>query len=218
MNNELFLRITTSLVILPILIFCTFSSGFLLVTLLSIIYLVSFYEIVKNSRNIAFIFCANIILIISLISFYYLRGISNLSLIIIYWILIVTFLSDIGGYVFGKAFKGKKLTKISPNKTYSGSVGSFVFSILSIPLITAIQNYFFKIILIEFYNFNFFLIALFLSFVCQSGDLFVSYYKRKLNIKNTSNVLPGHGGIIDRIDGLIFVIIASAAMKQIGVI
>lgn len=216
MKKELFLRIITSIVILPILVICTFLSGFFIIILLSIVYLISFYEIVKNSRNTAFNFYANIILIISLISFYYLRGNSNDSFILFCWILCTTFFSDIGGYLFGKLFKGKKITKISPNKTYSGSIGSFVLSALSIPLISNLQDNFFNDTLIDFYNFKFLLIALFLSFVCQSGDLFVSYHKRKLNIKNTSNILPGHGGIIDRIDGLIFVLIISAIIKYTG--
>ena len=166
MNKELFLRIITSFVILPVLFFCTFYSGFFILTMLSIVYLISFYEIVKNSRNIAFNFYANVILIISLISFYYLRGSSTESFVMICWIMCATFLSDIGGYTFGKLFKGKKLTKISPNKTYSGSIGSFVLSFFSIPLMTMIQIYFFNNILIDFYNTKFLLISLFISFVC----------------------------------------------------
>ena len=108
-------------------------------------------------------------------------------------------MTDIGGLVVGKIFKGKRLTKISPNKTISGSFGSFVFSLFLIP--------FFVKFLISYVNTNFFgiiLITLAISLISQLGDLFISLIKRKANVKNTSDLLPGHGGILDRIDGIIF--------------
>ena len=107
-------------------------------------------------------------------------------------------MSDIGGLVFGKIFKGKKLTKISPNKTISGSVGSFIFSILLIP-------FFFKS-LIDHNLLNILLITIIVSLISQLGDLFISYLKRKAKVKDTSDLLPGHGGVLDRIDGIIFAI------------
>ena len=114
----------------------------------------------------------------------------------ILFVIFICILSDVGGYVFGKTFKGKKLTKISPNKTYSGMIGSFVFSI-----IFAIFYSFF----IDFQNLYIFLqIAVTTSLVCQIGDLFVSYLKRKSKVKDTGNILPGHGGVLDRIDGILF--------------
>ena len=106
--------------------------------------------------------------------------------------------SDIGGLIIGKTFKGKKLIKISPNKTISGSVGSFVFSIILIP--------FFYEDLIEFNFLIIIIITLTISFISQAGDLFISYMKRKAKVKNTSDILPGHGGFLDRIDGIIFAI------------
>ena len=108
--------------------------------------------------------------------------------------------SDIGGYILGKAIGGKKLTKISPNKTISGSLGSFCFSILPLLL---------------FYNFDpskysysasNFLLCLEISLVCQLGDLLISYLKRKAKVKDTGRILPGHGGILDRVDGIIIAI------------
>jgi len=135
-----------------------------------------------------------------------------------YWILVSTFLSDIGGYVFGKVFKGKKLTKISPNKTYSGSIGSTIFSIGSIPLLDMLQNIFFNENLINFYQLKYLLLTILISIICQLGDLYVSFWKRKINIKNISNILPGHGGVLDRIDGLIFVLIFCFLIKKIGLI
>jgi len=125
------------------------------------------------------------------------------------WILILTFLSDIGGYIFGNILKGRKLTKISPNKTYSGAIGSLILSSLSLPSMSIVQNLFFDELLINFMQVNFFLITILLSIICQLGDLYVSFWKRKINIKNISNILPGHGGLLDRIDGLIFVLISS---------
>jgi phosphatidate cytidylyltransferase len=135
-----------------------------------------------------------------------------------YWILVATFLSDIGGYVFGRILKGKKLTKISPNKTYSGSIGSVIFAIGSIPLLNMLQKMFFNENLINFYQLKYLLLTILISIICQLGDLYVSFWKRKINIKNISNILPGHGGVLDRIDGLIFVLIFSFAINKIGLI
>ena len=110
-------------------------------------------------------------------------------------------MTDIGGLVIGKIFKGKKLTKISPKKTISGSIGSFVFSLLLIPFFFKFLNLYANISL-----FDIILITFFISFISQLGDLFISLMKRKANVKNTSDLLPGHGGILDRIDGIIFAV------------
>tara|TARA_B100001057_G_scaffold321300_1_gene321508 strand:- start:93 stop:773 length:681 start_codon:yes stop_codon:yes gene_type:complete len=108
--------------------------------------------------------------------------------------------SDVGGLLFGKIFKGKKLTKISPNKTISGSIGSFVLSLCLVPI-------FYLILIDEFLNlFDLIILAVFVSFFCQLGDLFVSFLKRKAKVKDTGDILPGHGGLLDRIDGMIFAI------------
>ena len=121
----------------------------------------------------------------------------NLKIYLLYSVL-VAILSDIGGFICGKIFKGKKLTKISPNKTISGSIGSLIFSILLIPF---------------FYNGeidqsfpNILLITIIISLTSQLGDLFISLLKRKAKVKDTSDLLPGHGGVLDRIDGIIFAI------------
>jgi phosphatidate cytidylyltransferase len=111
---------------------------------------------------------------------------------------LVAILSDIGGLVFGRIFKGKKLTKISPNKTISGSIGSFIFSILLIPFFFKGQ--------IEHNILNMLIITIIISLTSQLGDLFISFLKRKAQVKDTSDLLPGHGGVLDRIDGIIFAI------------
>jgi|TARA_B100001093_G_C26858959_1_gene1028917 phosphatidate cytidylyltransferase len=213
MNNELFKRILTSVILFPIVLYVTILSGVTLVIFLSIFYFLSIYEIIKNTKNKLFIFLAGNLLFFSFYSFYYLREGSNYSLVILLWILLSTFLSDIGGYVFGKIFKGKKLSKISPNKTYSGAFGSLFLSCLSLPLINLFQNFFFNKLLINFLTENFLIITIFISLVCQLGDILVSYLKRKINIKDISNILPGHGGILDRIDGLMFVLIFCFVLK-----
>ena len=218
MNFELINRILTSVVLLPVLIFCSYHSGTYFIIFLNIIYFTSFYEIIKNSKNLLFNFFSNIVIIFALFSFYYLRGSENYSLITIYWILTSTFLSDIGGYVFGKTFKGKKLTKISPNKTYAGAIGSFFFSIVSLPAINLFQQFFLNEMLINFYQLKYFLLTISISVICQLGDIYVSFWKRKIKIKNISNILPGHGGVLDRIDGLIFVLIFSFVLNKIGLI
>jgi len=218
MDKELIHRILTSIVILPILFISIFKSGVFLLTLLTFIYLLSFYEIIKNTNNLLFILFSNILLISAIFSFYNLRGNTDYSLVILLWILSTTFLSDIGGYVFGKIFKGKKLSRISPNKTYSGSIGSIFLSIFSLPIINLFQENFFSNVFVDLYEIKYFFLTIFISVICQFGDLYVSYWKRKIKIKNISNFLPGHGGILDRIDGLIFVLIITFFLKKAGLI
>ena len=124
----------------------------------------------------------------------------NLGPVFIIYILLICIFSDIGGYVTGKIIGGKKLTKISPNKTISGSVGSFCFSIVPLLLFYNFDQSEYS------YSFNNFLLCLEISLVCQLGDIFISYVKRKAKVKDTGNFLPGHGGLLDRIDGIIFAI------------
>ena len=130
-----------------------------------------------------------------LISFFY-----RLGAVFIIYILLICIFSDIGGYVIGKTIGGKKLTKISPNKTISGSIGSFCFSIAPLLLFYNFDPSKY------FHTFNNFLLCLEISLVCQLGDIFISYIKRKAKVKNTGNLLPGHGGLLDRIDGIIFAV------------
>ena len=114
------------------------------------------------------------------------------------FILLICIFSAIGGYVVGKSVGGKKLTKISPNKTISGSIGSFIFSLAPIFIYNVYDDNKYQITI------NMILLSVFISLVCQIGDLIISYFKRKAKIKDTGSVLPGHGGILDRIDGILF--------------
>ena len=218
MMNELIKRVLTSVFLVNILFFCLYYSGFYLLTFFTLLYLISNYELIKNTKNLLFLLISNFFIIFALFSFYTLRGDSSTSLLLICWILSATFLSDIGGYFFGKTFKGKKLTKISPNKTYSGSIGSVFLSTTSLIFLELIQKFLFEENLINFYEFKYFFITILISIVCQLGDLYVSFWKRKIKIKNISNLLPGHGGVLDRVDGLIFVLIFCFIINKIGFI
>jgi phosphatidate cytidylyltransferase len=218
MSYELRNRILTSLILTPVIFFTIYYGGVYLIALLSLIYFLSFYEIFKATKNLFFNISSSIVIIFALFSFYFLRGKNDYSLITVYWILVATFLSDIGGYIFGKIFGGKKLTKISPNKTYSGSIGSIIFCSVSLVFLNSSQEFFLNKNLIYFYQLKYFILTICISIVCQFGDIYVSYWKRKFNIKNTSKILPGHGGVLDRIDGLIFVLIFSFIVKIVGLI
>jgi len=145
-----------------------------------------------------FIFKSFSMIYLSLIVFGLLYIISNkpeLKIFFVYSIL-VSIASDVGGLIFGKFFKGRKLTKISPKKTISGSIGSFVFSFTLIP--------FFLDLIVNHEILSLFVITAFISLTTQLGDLFISFTKRKAKVKDTSDLLPGHGGVLDRIDGIIF--------------
>ena len=124
--------------------------------------------------------------------------ISNVEVlrIILFILLFGCIASDIGGFVFGKFFKGPKLTKISPNKTYSGSIGSIIFTVI---LIIFLFNFYLKII-----DYKILILALVTSIFCQLGDLFFSLLKRKAKLKDFGKILPGHGGVLDRLDGILF--------------
>ena len=115
--------------------------------------------------------------------------------IILYLFLFSCIASDIGGYIFGKFFKGPKITKISPNKTYSGSIGSILFTFL----ILSSGSFFYT----NSFSYSIFFISIFVSLSCQAGDLFFSFLKRQANIKDTGDLLPGHGGVLDRVDGIL---------------
>ena len=124
-----------------------------------------------------------------------------LSPVFFLYVLSICICSDIGGYIIGKKIGGKKLTKISPNKTISGSLGSFCFSMLPLLVFNNFDKFEYSL-----YSIDNFLFCLKVSLVCQLGDLFVSYFKRKAKVKDTGRILPGHGGILDRIDGIIFAV------------
>ncbi len=203
MQNNLKNRIYTSfgLIFLLILMFLnTYVLGYFLM-IIGIFSVIEFSNIIlrlkKNNifQSLFFnlLFLIYIFLIFS--TFLVLSFFSHLK-ILLFIILITCVSSDIGGYIFGKVFKGPKLTRISPKKTISGSLGSMIFSMIFLSL------------LIYYFTKNFDIYILFagisISIICQLGDLFISFLKRKSKIKDTGKILPGHGGVLDRIDGIIF--------------
>ena len=215
-------RILTSLIILPLSIFFILKGGYFLLFFLLSIFFVANYELFSVFNKKATILLLDLILILSLYSIYYLADHAVL-LYLLLWVIILVICSDVGGYVFGKIFKWKKLTRISPKKTLSGVLGSFVFSLFSVFIANAIlpkvtATFMPTTSLINFLEPKFFFLAIILSLVAQTGDLTISYFKRIEKIKDTGKILPGHGGILDRIDGLMFVVIVAFILIQINII
>ena len=210
MHVELKKRIFTSILLLSLLAAMYLYSFIMIIALIIIatVVWIEFYALISkifpNNKSkdrllrslykmISLLYLSLLVYLIFYIEFFY----PNLKLYLLYSVL-VAILSDIGGLVFGKTFKGKKLTKISPNKTISGSVGSLIFSLVLIPFFYKELIFTNLLILIS--------ITLAISVTSQLGDLFISLLKRKAKVKDTSDLLPGHGGFLDRLDGIIFAI------------
>jgi len=212
MNNELKKRVLTSVFLSGFLILAFFYS-FILIILLIIIFLLSWIEfnvlikrIINKNENLSKI----LRLLVSAITLIYLFYFSVIVFgamqqlqpdykFNLLYLILICICSDVGGFIFGKIFKGKKLTKISPNKTISGSIGSFILPLILAPI-------FFYLFSAKFSIFQLVILAISVSLICQLGDLFISFLKRKANVKDTGDLLPGHGGILDRIDGILFAI------------
>ena len=210
MPLELKKRIITSvfLIFLLALIFLYTFVMIISIIVIAIICWIEFYALIskifskRSNKDKIFRFFYKVISLIYLFLLVYLILLAKskypeLNLVLIYSILI-SIMSDIGGLIIGKIFKGKKLTKISPNKTISGAIGSFIFSLFLLPFF---NNYF-----INHEILSLLIITLSISLISQIGDIFISFIKRKARVKDTSDILPGHGGFLDRIDGIIFAI------------
>ena len=221
MAVELGKRIITSIILFLIVIFCISIHKFVFVLILIVTIFVCFnewkdinYKYFKkkqhNNWKYFFVqFVGLVYLFIFLSTSIALRGNNSESITFFIIILCICIFSDIGGYVFGKVIGGKKLTKISPNKTIAGSLGSFIFSLLPL-LLFNLPNY--TGVSFEVLSINI-VLCLIVSLVCQLGDLLISYFKRLNKVKDTGTILPGHGGLLDRIDGLIFAIPAVYILK-----
>ena len=210
MNSNIKKRILTSILLIALLIGMFFYSYIMIISLIiiAIISWIEFYALISkifkkdilkdkffrfSYKALSLIYLSGLVYLIFTIE----SENSNLKIYLLYSVL-VAILSDIGGLICGKIFKGKKLTKISPNKTISGSIGSFIFSTFLIP-------FFYKSQIDQTLE-NLFIITIIISLTSQLGDLFISLLKRKAKVKDTSDLLPGHGGVLDRIDGIIFAI------------
>ena len=210
MSSNIKKRVATSIFLILLLVGMFFYTYIMVISLI-IIALISWIEfyaliskIIKQNhikhvffrffyKTLSLFYLSGLVYLILVIEFNY----SHLKIYFLYSVL-VAIMSDIGGLAIGKLFKGKKLTKISPNKTISGSIGSFIFSTLLIPFFYKYQ--------IDETLLNLSLITIIISLISQLGDLFISFLKRKAKVKDTSDLLPGHGGVLDRIDGIIFAI------------
>ena len=204
MTKNLSKRIVTSIALFVILLVCLFlniHSWLILVTIASIIVFFEFNDLLnKIWKKKAYLkYYISIIFFLYLFLFIYSTYILyNQGIELNIFILLVCIFSDIGGYVVGKSIGGKKLTKISPNKTVSGCIGSFLFSIIPIFIFNIYDKYEYSI------NIYLVLLTVIISLFCQLGDLLISYFKRKAKVKDTGTILPGHGGLLDRIDGILF--------------
>ena len=206
MKSELLKRSISSLFILSLVFLSALINDYIFLSLLFIVVILSWIEWIKVIEKIRFKKLYRIIHIILFLIYLLMAFIICLNVFFIdkYFfltILMICVFSDVGGYVFGKTFGGKKLTRISPNKTISGSIGSFILSYIGF---FVIYLYFGDLLFIRLQIEALVFIPFFISLICQLGDLFISYFKRRAKIKNTGNLIPGHGGLLDRIDGSIF--------------
>ena len=204
MDKEFQKRAISSILLIPLSFFFIIKGSFFFTFFLAICFLISSYEWhmmskKKNYRIIGYIF-----LLISFLSAHQLRNVSGEeSLLIFLFVILICISTDIGGYVAGKLFKGPKLTKISPKKTYSGMIGGYFLSIIIINI------YLINLDLLNFESreltLRSFIIVILISSISQIGDIIISYFKRLSKVKDTGKIIPGHGGLLDRIDGMIFV-------------
>ena len=214
MKNEFFKRILSSIILLPIVIFFIIKGSFLFNSLILICSIITLYEWQLMSKGKNYNIFGFIYIIASFYIIYLLRNYSDDKYLFFLLILIICISTDIGGYVFGKVFKGPKLTKISPNKTYAGMIGAFLLSIFTATFFLTYYDYYLidRFEILNIYNFIF---IIFISSVSQIGDILISFFKRKSKIKNSGKIIPGHGGLLDRIDGMIFAFPASYLIFKI---
>ena len=192
--SNLIKRIISAVLFLPLALYFILSGPYMLAFFLFINFLIASYEWNMMTKNKILKIIGLFFLIISFYTFYKI----SIDVWKVLFVILICVSTDIGGYIFGKIFKGPKLTKISPNKTYAGMIGGYFLSFLSLIILGL---YFEQYVILSTQNF---IITFLISSVSQIGDLILSYFKRKSNIKNTGKIIPGHGGLLDRIDGMIF--------------
>ena len=196
MKNEFIKRLLTSIILIPAISFLIIEGSFFFNFFLIICFFITSYEWFNMIKKNLIRYIGLIFLILSFYTVYKIRNDFDQNYLYLLIVTIVCISTDIGGYIIGKIVGGPKLIKISPNKTYSGSIGSYLFSII---FIYGYLNY----EQIEF-SVDIFVFILVISTVSQFGDILISYFKRVSKIKDTGKIIPGHGGLLDRIDGMIF--------------
>ena len=199
-KDEIIKRILSSIILIPTVLFFIIKGSFLFNFFIFICFLITTYEWSKLSKNNLLKFFGTIFIVISFYAIFKIRNEFDKDYFHLLLVVIICASTDIGGYLFGNIFKGPKLTKISPKKTYSGVIGSFLLSLIFTNLFLDFSS---NVKSFEFTK-EMFLFILLVSFISQIGDIIVSYFKRKSKIKDTGTIIPGHGGILDRIDGMIF--------------
>ena len=199
MLQDISKRILSSIILIPTTFFFIIKGAFFFNFFLIICLFVTAYEWYMMSKNKAYHFFGYFFLLFSFYSAYLIRE----DLILFLSIILICILTDIGGYVFGKTFKGPKLIKISPKKTYAGVLGGYFFSLIFTNILANYSEIFTQ----KYYTFGIdeLIFVLIISTVSQMGDITISYFKRLSKIKDSGKIIPGHGGILDRIDGIIFV-------------
>ena len=204
MTSEILKRIISSIILIPLALFFIIKGSFYFISFMILFFIISAYEWNNISNKKLYKIPGLIFLLISVYLTIIFRGNTNAELFVFLIAISTCVTTDIGGYIFGKIFKGPKINKkISPNKTYAGAIGGYLLSIILVYIF--IQNYYFLDSEPgnEFGKEEFFLILL-TSTISQIGDFIVSFFKRKSKVKNTGTILPGHGGLLDRTDGMIF--------------
>jgi phosphatidate cytidylyltransferase len=191
--HNLLKRILSSIILVPLVFYFINSGSYFLLFFTSICFLISCYEWHVMTKNKKYYIYGFLFLFVSFYTFYQVA----FELTLVFFVILVCILTDIGGYVFGNFFKGPKLTSISPKKTYSGMIGGYFFSLIGILIISNLSDY-------SQINIKTFLFIILISTISQIGDLVISYFKRLSKFKDTGKIIPGHGGLLDRIDGMIF--------------
>ena len=200
-KKELTKRIFSSLILIPLSVFLIIEGSLLFNFFILICFLITSYEWHKMSMKKSYYLFGLLFLFFSFYAAYEIRANMDVNYEYFVIILYICISTDIGGYFFGKIFKGPKLTKISPKKTFSGVIGGYFLSIAFLNL-TFSSSYF--LIKPKEMTFDIIVFILLISTVSQLGDLIVSFFKRLSKIKDTGTIIPGHGGLLDRVDGMIF--------------
>ena len=173
MSTELIRRTISSIILIFLLIFVIAQGGIIFNLFILIVLFISIYEWKKISFKKIFFYYGIFFLVFAFYSIYKIRNDFDGEYIYLLFVLIICISTDIGGFIFGRVLKGPKLTRISPNKTYSGVIGSYLFSFISVYIFS---DYF----LMKYINISIFeimIFTLFISTISQIGDIFISFLK-----------------------------------------